>query len=376
MRVCDPLVPQLAETFDVSTGHAAQTITAFALAYGLLQLVYGALGDRYGKFILMIIAAFLCAVVSIGSALAPSMSWLVALRAIAGATAAGIIPLSMAWLGDAVPYEERQTALARMLSGTVLGLMAGQALGGIFADTLGWRWVFVLLAGLFLAIGCGLLSELRRSSLARGNPVAGKRNMLAGIGLVLSIPWARTILLIVFLEGMMVFGALAFFPTYLHHRHDLPLSSAGALVALFGAGGLLYAVAVTRMLASLREQGIALAGGIALGASMVWLLVSPSWALAGGAILLAGLGFYMLHNTLQTNATQMAPEARGVALAVFASALFFGQSAGIGAAGLLFDHAGPAPLFALAAMTLPVIGYGFSRALINRNARGAAGADR
>jgi predicted MFS family arabinose efflux permease len=45
-----------------------------------------------------------------------------------------------------------------------------------------------------------------------------------------------------------------------------------------------------------------------------------------------GLGFYMFHNTLQTKATQMTPEARGTAVAIFSSALYFGQTAGSGSA--------------------------------------------
>jgi predicted MFS family arabinose efflux permease len=42
-----------------------------------------------------------------------------------------------------------------------------------------------------------------------------------------------------------------------------------------------------------------------------------------------GLGFYMLHNTLQVQATQMAPAARGTAVSLFACSLFFGQSTGV-----------------------------------------------
>ena len=368
LRVCDPLIPQLSRSFDVSTGQAAQTITAFAVAYGLLQLVYGVLGDRFGKYALITVAAFACAVASIGAALAPTMGWLIALRAVAGATAAGIIPLSMAWLGDTVPYASRQTALARMLTGTIGGMMAGLLLGGIFADTVGWRWVFVLLSGLFLLIGFGLAAELRGNPVTRAPPGQqtgrlGLAEATASIRHVLHIPWARVILLVVFLEGLLVFGAVSFFPTYLHHRFNLSLSFAGALVALFGVGGLLYAVLVTRLVRTLREQGIAIAGGLSLGVAIAALLLGPAWPVAAAGVLLAGLGFYMLHNTLQTNATQMAPDTRGVALAIFASALFFGQSVGVGIAGALYDTAGPALVFATAALTLPLIGLGFGRAL-------------
>ena len=60
--------------------------------------------------------------------------------ALSGAAGAGIVPLSMAWIGDTVPYERRQATLARFLTGTILGMSAGQLAGGLFADTVGWRW--------------------------------------------------------------------------------------------------------------------------------------------------------------------------------------------------------------------------------------------
>ena len=58
-----------------------------------------------------------------------------------------------------------------------------------------------------------------------------------------------------------------------------------------------------------------------------------------------GLGFYMLHNTLQTNATQMTPQARGTAVAIFSSALFIGQTVGVGTGALVIDRFGAVPLF-------------------------------
>jgi MFS transporter, YNFM family, putative membrane transport protein len=77
----------------------------------------------------------------------------------------------------------------------------------------------------------------------------------------------------------------------------------------------------------------------------------------------------MLHNTLQTHATQMAPQARGTAVALFAVALFFGQSAGVLLAARVIETAGPAWLFAIAAVALLATGIGFSQALHRRHLR-------
>src|SRR5689334_4000045 len=166
MRICDPLLPALARDFSTTTGRAAQAISAFAIAYGLLQLVYGPLADRFGKFRVASLAALGCALANAASALAPSLDWLIVFRAATGATAAAIIPLTMAWIGDTVPYDGRQEALARLLGATVIGMITGQWAGGFLADTLGWRSVFVALAALFA--GTGVAMQIAARSLLVG----------------------------------------------------------------------------------------------------------------------------------------------------------------------------------------------------------------
>jgi predicted MFS family arabinose efflux permease len=100
------------------------------------------------------------------------------------------------------------------------------------------------------------------------------------------------------------------------------------------------------------------------------LAVLPSVWLAIPAIAGIGLGFYMLHNTLQVNATQMAPQARGLAVALFAFCLFTGQSAGVALAGPIIDRHGARPVFAAAALILLVVAF-FFRAELGKRATGA-----
>jgi predicted MFS family arabinose efflux permease len=63
----------------------------------------------------------------------------------------------------------------------------------------------------------------------------------------------------------------------------------------------------------------------------------------------------MLHNTLQTNATQMLPQARGTAVAGFSSALFLGQSVGVALTAQIVDRAGAVPVFVLSALAWPAL---------------------
>jgi YNFM family putative membrane transporter len=361
-RLCDPMLPNLARTFSVSPEAAAQVVSSFSVAYGLLQVFFGPLGDRLGKYRLIAFTTLACTVGSLGAALAHSLGWLVMARLLTGASAAGIIPLSMAWIGDTIPYEERQATLARFLAGQIVGVIGGQFIGGVFTDTLGFRWAFGFMAMAYLAIGLLVLAESSSNESTRhvhGAP-PGKTGVVAQAREVLAVPWARVILLTVFVEGISVFGPLAFVPSYLHQRFGLSLTAAGSLMAAFGIGGFSYILFARRFVSEFGEVGLARKGGYAIGIAWLLLALGPSWIWALPACYGVGLGYYMLHNTLQTNATQMAPHVRGTAVSLFASAFFLGQSAGVVLAAYLLAQAGALVLFGLAAAALPLIGFAFS----------------
>jgi predicted MFS family arabinose efflux permease len=100
------------------------------------------------------------------------------------------------------------------------------------------------------------------------------------------------------------------------------------------------------------------------------LALAPHWAWALPASLLLGLGFYMMHNTLQLNATQMAPERRGAAVAAFASSFFLGQSAGVSLAGWLVGHLGIGAVMSGSALGLLMLSQAFAGLRMTTRPRG------
>ena len=372
-RICDPLLPQLATEFATTTGAAAYTITVFAVAYGMLQIVWGPLGDHFGKFRMAGIATLACAVGNIGAVFADSLTALIVCRFIAGATGGGIVPLALAWIGDTVLYAHRQAALARFLTSTILGVACGQFIGGLIADTLGWRWAFGLLACGYIASGILMQLESGRAKAPAAGPHAARDALprppfRAQVAALLRDRWVRVVLVTVALEGGIFTGALTFVPAALHDRFGLSLTAAGATAAAYGLGAVAYTLAARRLVARLGERGLAQGGAVVMLLAFAGLWLAPGWQMALAACLLAGFGFYMLHNTLQTNATQMAPDMRGTSLALFASCLFIGQSAGVALAALVVDHSGPGALFMGAMILLPLVAMGFARALRTRPA--------
>ncbi|WP_291914317.1 MFS transporter [Limnohabitans sp.] len=333
MRICDPMLVVLGQEFQVSTGDASAVVSVFAVVYGVLQLFYGPLGERFGKLRVVSLAVSACAVFSAITALSVNLPMLVIMRGFMGAAAAGIIPLSMAWVGDQVPYERRQETLAKLMSATVLGMMSGLWFGGFAADTVGWRSAFVLLAAMFGVAAVLLLRRLRQQAKrqAQSVPVAtpGLWAAFRLTGQLLGTPRVRWILTVTAAEGALVFGAMAFMPTHLHQQFGLSVVAAGSVMMLYGVGGLLYSQMARRWLAWLGERGLVRTGAALVVVGLLVLAWGSGVWLGMLACLMTGLGFYMLHNTLQVQATQMAPAARGSAVTLFACSLFFGQSTGV-----------------------------------------------
>ena len=363
LRVNDALLPRLAGEFGVSLGQASQVIGVFAIAYGVAQLLFGPLGDRFGKYRVIAWACAASAATALLCAAAPGFDGLRVARGLAGATAAAVIPLSMAWIGDVVPYEQRQPVLARFLIGQIVGLSAGVWLGGFAADHLTWRAPYWLIAAIFAAVS-GVLFVLnhrlpahaRAMKQGDGSPL---QRVVSEFGIVLSHDWARVILCLVFVEGLFLYGPFAFIAAHVHHAFGLSLSAAGAMLMLFGLGGLLFAVASRRLVSWLGEKGLAKWGGALMCAALLVVGYGPAWAWSLGGCFVLGVGFYMLHNTLQVNATQMVPERRGAAVSAFAASFFLGQAAGVSLGGVWVGVAGTASFMALGAVGVLVVAFVF-----------------
>ena len=358
LRLFDALLPTVADHFGVLPTTAAVAVTAFTLAYGLFQLVHGPLGDRVGKLKVIAAACFFAAAASIGSAFAETLSALSVMRFLTGIGAGGIIPLALAWIGDTTSYEKRQHTLARFIGVILVGHILGPVLGGLLASLVDWRAVFWLFAVLFAAVGAILWREDRRNAPASSSaPV--RKGVVRGYLEVLRDRWVRTVLLTVSLEGALFYGAFAYIGAHLKQQYGLSYFTVGTIIAAFGVGGVLYTLLVRWLLRQLGETGLVAGGGAILLICYLLLALLPAWTLAYPILVAAGVGFYMFHNTLQTRSTEMAPKARGTALALHAFGMFLGQAIGVALTGLVIRAIGYDWTFVLAGIGLALLGRRF-----------------
>jgi YNFM family putative membrane transporter len=368
VRVTDSLLPQIAADLNVTVGATSIVVTAYLLAHGSVQLVIGPIGDRFGKYLCVSIAAAGSTAMVVACGLAPSLPVLVAARLACGLATGWIIPFALAFVGDVIPYARRQQVIGRFLSGQILGQLFGQAAGGVLGDYFGWRNVFFILAAVLAAATLGLFYELWRNPITHANatPQHRGRGFIADYSAVLRSPWARSVIVIAFVESAAMFGAFTYVGADLHLRFGVGFTLVGLFVGAFAIGGLIYSLSVRLLVNRFGQTGLAAGGGALLALAYVTLAFEQHYWIAPAAILTIGLGFYMLHNTLQTNATQMTPEARGTAVAIFSSALYLGQTAGVAAGGVVFDRLTAVPLFLTAATVLLALALWFASQLKRR----------
>ena len=377
-RICDAMLPELSRVFAISLAQAAQVVSVFAITYGLSQLFYGPLGDRLGKFRVITFATLGCSVGSVVAMLSTSLDMLLLARVLMALGAAALIPLAMAWVGDNVPADQVQEMLTRTGLGSTLGIVGGQLVGGMLTDALGWRWAFAFLTVLFAVVGWLMWVELRGQQRAAAlNPAVvravtatppARSGFMRQAWVIFTGSWSRVVLLMALFEGAVGFGALAIWASHLHTSLNLSLSMSGAIVALFGLGGMGYMAVGRTLIRRLGQQRMVLVGGGLVGVCALVLATTPHWAPAIPASFLAGFGFFMFHNTMQASATQMAPHARGTAVSLFASSLFLGQSVGVVLAAVLIERIGTGGVVALGGMGMALEGMFFAWVLGRRAA--------
>jgi YNFM family putative membrane transporter len=382
-RVIDPLLHVIARDFHTIPPSAAIVISSYALPYGLFQLFYGPLGDRIGKLRVMATCLGLFAFGTFACAFVPNLPIFALLRFLTGVAAAAVVPMSLGYIGDKFPYEERQIALGRFMSALMMGQIVGSTLGGIFGQYLGWRNIFLVFGIVALAISVLLAREGQRFPEQRkagrqfglpmlAVPIGGSvifvgmldvlpielSRALAGLGACLLIYALVTqyggmlkrhnallVLGTVLLEGTFVFGGLAYLASSLTDRFSINYASAGVMVAGFGIGGLVYSFSVKKLVGRIGELGILLLGGTLLGIAFVSIGLLTVWQWFIPLVILLGMGYYTMHGTLQTRATELAPEARGTAVSLFAFFFFMGQATGPQLLGSIVKSNGYGPAF-------------------------------
>jgi predicted MFS family arabinose efflux permease len=327
IRMIDPLVPAIGRDFGIPVETAALLASAYTFPYALSQPILGALGDGLGKARVIKVCLGVMTV-SLGfGAIAVSFEYLFLSRMLAGIAGGGIIPVSFAVIGDRFPVEDRQWALSRLVMSSQIAILLGTGFGGLVAAHIGWRWMFVGPAVIAALVYLLTLKALpKRDDAAR--PKFTLTAMKAGYTEVFSSPWALVVLTGVFTEGVAMMGITPFVAARIEQRGLGTLTEAGLVLAAMSVGGLLFTLLVRPLLARLGRAHLVRTGGLLTLLGFLAAAYSPDWRIEAGCFFVIGFGFFMVHNSLQASATELAPNARGSGVASFAFLFFLGQAIG------------------------------------------------
>jgi predicted MFS family arabinose efflux permease len=342
LRVIEPMLPQLADDFGASISAASIVITGFALAYTIGQLIYGPLGDRFGKLRVVTLSLLAAGVGSAGCALAQDLGSLTALRFLTALFASSPVTLGMAYIGDQVPIAERQSVIARFIVGSIVGQALGPLVGGLFTDLFGWRGTFLFLGAVFAAVALVLFLRTGKRWHGSGRASSGGNPYTMLIRL-LAVPRVRYVAAAAFAETFFFFGAYSFLGAFLKLKFDLSLTLIGAILAGVGIGSVIYTLVVSRLLHALGQRGLVAWGGAICCGCYALTVLTPVWAIAVPSTVALGFSFYMLQNTLQAKASEMAPHARGAGVSIYTSTWSLGQAAGVAATGMFVGIVGYTP---------------------------------
>lgn len=354
-RAIAPILPAIAQDFAIRESTAGLLISAYSLPYGLFQLFYGPIADRIGKLRVILIALFLFSLGTVICGLTNSFSWLMVLRVITGIFAAGIIPIALAQIGDHFPLAKRQSAISFFMSFCMAGQALGIVIGSLLAQFYTWKTLFILIG--LAGIPAIFLLFKRQPKIA---PVitTEKVPLLTHYKTIFSSQRSRRVYAAVWLEGAIFYGGFTYLGVYANIYLGLDFYLVGLFTALFSACAFIGSHFIPAILKAVGQHNMPTLGVaiMSLAFTLIWLI--PHWAALLLGFLLLGIGFIIVHSTLQTYATEVLPEARGVCMSLFAFFLFLGNGIGPAFFGWVYDYGGIDVMLAVTAFSLAVFAWG------------------
>jgi len=340
--VVSPILPSIAQNLNVNVGSASIIITAYMLPFGLFQLLYGFIAERFGKRQVITLSITLFTVSTALCAFAFAIPDLTIYRALTGTFAAAIMPISLALIGDLFPMEERQSAIGSFMGISFLGQGLSMAIGGAIAYFLNWRGVFGVYAGL------AVLSSILLFTLGKKIPsVKNKESRpLKPYVEILKNPSSVIIYILVALEGLFLVGSFSFLGGFIKQVFEFNNLYIGIIMTAFGAMALIAGRKAGKIAVKISRKRTAVIGlALAFFANILLVTLGGYLPVVIIAVALMGFGFMMAHSTFLTISTEFAAKGRGYAMSLVAFCFMGGGGIGTAIGGNIVSSSGYDLLF-------------------------------
>ncbi|MDA3847469.1 MAG: MFS transporter, partial [Vallitaleaceae bacterium] len=296
------------------------------------------------------IAAIGTAIFSMLGALAFNLPSLIFFRAMNGAFAAGIFPVTMALVGQSFDNENRHKALGKVMGLMFLGGATATAIGGALAYLGSWRLVYLIygVAELTLAI-------IMYKSLKRDSAVVEHLNFIKAYKEPLTNPRFMRLVITIFFVGFSVFGSFTYSGKLIQEITGYNLLIVGLILSLFGIGTVLGGRIAPRLRKKLKN-GFLVSAGVIGGISLYMLSASTTVWILGLGLLGFGIAFIFLQSTLISTAQEKLPKMRGTAMSLASFNMFVGGAIGTSINGKIMKSYGVQQIFFNTAFIILFVG--------------------
>lgn len=331
------LLPAVSADFGVSASAASWTVSAATAALAVFVLPMSSLSERFGRRPVMTASLAVAVAVGLLVPFAPSLEWLVALRAVQGAALAGLPASAMAYLAEEVRPKALVAAIGLFVAGNSIGGMSGRIVTGWVAQLWGWRAALAAVG--LMALVCALVFRAMLPKARHFRP--GSVNPRALVATVRG-HLADPLLLRLYAIGalfMTVFGAVY---TVIGYRlveapFSLPQGIVGSIFLVYLVGTVSSAAA-GKLVGRLGRRGALYLAVTTTAAGLLLSLADTLPAVLLGLVLITA-GFFAGHAVVSSSVSRTAKTGRAQASALYQSAYYLGSSAG-GALGALAYHSG------------------------------------
>ncbi len=349
--VVSPILPAIAESLGIPVENAGILISAYMIPFGIFQIIYGPLADRFGKKKIVTFAILFFTVATGLCALAGSLNGLSVYRALTGVFAAAVMPICLALIGDLVPLEKRQMAIGTFMGIAFLGQGLSMITGGAISYFLNWRGVFAVYAVLSFVPLVLILKNYKDLPDTR-NP---QSRFLKPYMELLSQRKSLYTYILILLEGLFIIGSFSFLGAYISKTYSFNYLSIGAIMTAFGFMSLVGGRLGGKLVLKTGPRKILTLGlTFALTADLIIYSLGSNLGLLIFGIGLLGLGFIFTHSTLLTRATEFAQKARGTAMSLVAFCFMGGGGVGTALGGKIASAYGLPSLFLIYGVMLGI----------------------
>lgn len=352
-----PLLLNIAKDLNLNVETAAMSVTAYMLAFGALTLLFGPLADRFGKVRVINTAAMGTAIFSILGGFAFNLPSLIFLRAMNGAFAAGIFPVTMALVGQSFDDENRQKVLGKVMGMMFLGGATATAIGGALAYFGSWRLVYII-----YGVGELVLALLMMKMLERDTPVVAKLNYVSAYREPLGNFKFMRVVLTIFFIGFSVFGTFTYSGKLLQEITGYQVLGVGLILSLFGVGTVLGGRIAPKIKQKTGTLYFTLAGVMGFLA-LYALSASKNILILSLGLFFFGVSFIFLQPTLVAAAQGIMPRAKGTAMSMASFNMFVGGAVGTGINAKIIGSFGISKIYLAASVVLLIIGFATSNFL-------------